>query len=232
MSVSDWSPSAAANAVADTAIPAVDGASARTLPGLIRAVMAGVRASNDDRGGAIVTGGSDNAYTATSAGGVTRLRPGIRVLIRIDRTNTGEPTLNLDGTGPRPWCDRDGAQLGAGLLGRDRFLEAIWDDVAQRWVSDVFGGLTIALFDTSIRRWWLSLPASPDGIGPNAPWRNGQLLSWTDKDNPSVPIDSPEGRRQMLRDIRAALPTSPEGLQPGDPWLNDETTISFVPATV
>ena len=72
MSVSAWSLSAALNAVADLLIPAHDGASARSLPGLIRAVMAGVRGLSDDRGGAIVTGGRDNAYTASSAAGVSR----------------------------------------------------------------------------------------------------------------------------------------------------------------
>lgn len=229
MSVSAWSLSAALNAVTDLLIPAHDGASARSFPGLIRAVMAGVRGLSDDRGGAIVTGGRDNAYTASSASGVTQLRPGIRVLVRIDRTNTGEPTLNLDGTGPRPWCDRDGAPLTAGLVGAGRFLEAIWDDIAGRWVSDIFGGLTNALFDGTIRRWWLTLPTSPEGIGPNAPWRNGGVLGWTDKDNPAFTIDSPEGRRLTLRLIREALPLTPDGLDPGEPWLNGDT-IAFVPA--
>ena len=230
MSVTDWSLSAAANDVADPTIPALDGASGRILPRLVRAVMAGVRAISDDRGGAIITGGQNNAYTAQSAAGVTRLRPGIRVLVRVDRTNTAEPTLNLDGTGARPWCDRAGAPLVAGLVGKDRFLEAIWDDQSARWVSDVFSGLTNALFDSTIRRWWLLLPTSPIGIGPNAPWRNGSTLGWTASDNPAFTIDSPEGRRLTLRLIREALPTSPDGLAAGEAWLNDETTISFVPS--
>jgi len=93
-------------------------------------VMAGVRVLADDRSGAITTGGSANAYTVRTASGVGELRPGTAVLVRIDRTNTGEATLNVDGTGPKPWCDRDGVQLATGLLGRGRFLLAIWDGAA------------------------------------------------------------------------------------------------------
>jgi len=78
-----------------------------------------------------------------------------------------------------------------------------------------------------MRAWWLSLPTSIDGIGPNAPWRNGGTLAWTDANYPAFSIDSPEGRRLTLWLIREALPTSPAGLAPGEPWLNGDS-IAFV----
>ncbi|OAH20814.1 hypothetical protein AX289_27260 [Methylorubrum populi] len=79
-----------------------------------------------------------------------------------------------------------------------------------------------------MRAWWLSLPNDPRGIGPNAPWRNGGLLAWTDASNPGFTIDSPEGRRLTLSLIREALPISPDGLSAGEPWLNGDT-IAFIP---
>lgn len=228
MGVPSWSLSVALNALVDPLVRALDGASARSFPEMIRGVMVGVRALSDDRGGAITTGGAANAYTAKTASGLVRLEPGTAILVRIDRTNTDLAFLNVDGTGPRPWCDRDGAQLGAGLLGPGRFLQAIWDDAAKVWRSDLFAGLTLSLFDSVIRSWWLSLPTAPDGIGPNAPWRSGGSLAWTDKDNPAFTIDSPEGRRLTLRLIKDALPTSSDGLAAGEPWLNGDA-IAFVP---
>ncbi len=80
------------------------------------------------------------------------------------------------------------------------------------------------------RAWWLSLPDDSRGIGPNAPWRNGGIVQWTDENNPAFSIQSPEGRRLTFRLLAEALPTSPDGLAPGEPWLSGDS-IALVPQT-
>ncbi|GJE29816.1 hypothetical protein [Methylobacterium organophilum] len=229
MSVTDWSPRPNGNAVADPSIPAADGVSARQYAALIRGVMAGAAGLALDRGGALATSGTGNVYEIATSLGLRTLQAGVALLVRVNRANTGPAFLSVDGHGPLPWKLQGGTDIPAGGLAADNFVWAIWDEKGNRWVSDLLGGLTTALFDAVMRAWWLALPVAPDGIGPNAPWRNGGLVSWTGSDNPSFTIDSPEGRRLTLRLIRDALPTSPAGLNPGEPWLNGDT-IAFVAA--
>ncbi|KQS81681.1 hypothetical protein ASG32_02720 [Methylobacterium sp. Leaf361] len=137
MSVFDWSTRPAANAVADAGVPALDGASARELPGLVRDLMAAFASYVGDQGGAIQTGGIFNAYVARTASGVRALRPGIAVLVQADRDNTDAPTLNVDGTGARPWLDLDGSAPPYGAVRAGAFYLAIAS--GPGWVSD-FGG--------------------------------------------------------------------------------------------
>ena len=84
MGVLSWAFDRFGNATADPTIPALDGASARSFMDMIRSVMAGSRAFADDQGGAIVTTGTANAYVAATASGVTTLRPGLSLLVKID----------------------------------------------------------------------------------------------------------------------------------------------------
>lgn len=138
MSVFDWSTRPDANAIADAGVPALDGASAREVPGLIRDVMAAFAGYVADQGGAIRTGGIFNAYVARTASGVRAPRSGIAVLVQADRDNTDDPTLNVDGTGARPWLDMDGTAPPAGVVRAGAFYLAIAS--GPGWVSD-FGGL-------------------------------------------------------------------------------------------
>lgn len=126
-------------------------------------------------------------------------------------------------------CDRNGGPLGPCPLAKDRFLLAIWDDVGKSWLSDVVYELTLEYFDSQMRAWWLSLPSSPMGIGPNPPWRKGNAVSWTEPTKPIISPESPAGRRLTMRLISDAFPTSPVSLALRDPWLNGET-IAFVPS--
>lgn len=170
MGVLSWALDRIANATADPTIPAQDGASQRSFMDVVRGVMAGSRAFADDQGGAIVTAGSANAFAVTTASGVTSLRPGLSLLVQIDRTNTDVATLNVDGTGPKPWRDGNGADFHAGDLPPKRFVRATWDATRGCWISDV---LSLLSFDVAFRVWMASLPTAPDGLGPGKPWKMG-----------------------------------------------------------
>lgn len=138
MGVLSWALSRRANATADPTIPAQDGASARSYMEMLRGVMTAARALADDQGGAIVTSGLlPNVYTAFTASGVKELRAGLSFLLKIDRVNTGAATLNVDGTGPKPWRDVDGKEFDGGMLPTGRFLRATFDADRDAWISDV-----------------------------------------------------------------------------------------------
>lgn len=137
MSVFDWSTRPDANAASDAGVPALDGASARELPGLVRDLMAAVAGLISDQGGAVRTGGAYNGYVARTSSGVRALRPGVAVLVQVDRDNTDAPTLNVDGTGARPWVDLDGSPPPYGAVRANAFYLAIAS--GPGWVSD-FGG--------------------------------------------------------------------------------------------
>lgn len=136
MGAFDWSVTAARNAVADPLVRALDGASARELPGLVRGVQAGVARFAADLGGAIRTGGTANAYTARTASGVSELRPGLSVKVQVDRDNTGAASMNVDGTGPKPWLAIGGGALSVGALRQDRFVTVTYDADLDAWRSD------------------------------------------------------------------------------------------------
>jgi hypothetical protein len=125
MGVFDWTAAAARN-IGFSGIESSDGASARSFPVSLRALMASVRQLADDQGGAITTGGTlANAYTVRTQSGVGSFRPGIKLTIRADRSNTAEATLNVDGTGPRPWLDADGIDLTPARIRAGRFYTIV-----------------------------------------------------------------------------------------------------------
>ena len=125
MSAFDWSTRAAQNAAADPDVPARDGTSARDLPSLVRDLMAAHAALLLDQGGAIVTGGLANAYLARTVSGVSKMRPGLALLIQADRDSTGSPTLNVDSLGARPWRDLDGSPPPPGRIKAGAFYLVI-----------------------------------------------------------------------------------------------------------
>ncbi len=170
MGVLSWALDRFANATADPTIPAQDGASARSFMDMIRGLMAGSRALADDQGGAIVTTGTANAYLVQTASGVTALRPGVSLLVQIDRTNTDAATLNVEGTGPKPWRDGDGGEFVPAYLPSRRFVRVTWDATRGCWITDV---ISLLSFDAAFRSWMTSLPTAPDGLGPGKPWKMG-----------------------------------------------------------
>lgn len=137
MGVLSWALDAARNAFADPAVAAADGASGRQIPASLRALMAATRALADDQGGALTTVGSANAYVLATASGVTALRSGLTLSFWADRANTDAPSLNVDGTGPRPWCAADGAPLAAGVVQPGRVYTVTYNPTLSggAWVT-------------------------------------------------------------------------------------------------
>ena len=141
MGIPAWAPTLARNAATDPAIQSADGASSRTFPESLRAIMAASRALADDQGGALVTTGTANAYVVWTASGLTSLRPGLSLAVWVDRTNTDLPSLNVDGTGPLPWRDADGRPFDAGRLKVGRLVYVTYDDEGRTWRSDILSSL-------------------------------------------------------------------------------------------
>lgn len=133
MGLFSWDPTPAKNAGADPLIAAQDGASARSFATTIRGFMSGMRRFTDDVGGALSTTGRLNAYVVTTNSGVSELRAGLTLLVRVDRDNTAEATLNVDGLGPLPWVDAGGARLQAGRILKGRYYSVFLDPDAPAW---------------------------------------------------------------------------------------------------
>lgn len=131
MGIPGWSRTPAQNAAIDPTVSSSDGGAARDFARSFRGIMAAVRRQADDTGGALVTTGTLNAYRVTTGSGLTELRSGLSLLIKIDRTNTAEATLNVDGLGPLPWVDASGAPIQSGRLITGRFYPAILDTLAD-----------------------------------------------------------------------------------------------------
>lgn len=126
MSVLNWSPVPDRNGTADPSIRAVDALSARDIGSLMRGIMAGVAALSAAQGGTLVTRGTENVYVVATDAGVT-LRAGVSVSFWADRSNTGAPFLNIDGTGPKPWRDANGADLRDGDIRAGAFYTVVWN---------------------------------------------------------------------------------------------------------
>ncbi|WP_430913899.1 hypothetical protein [Methylobacterium sp. sgz302541] len=141
MGAFDWKTDPALNGTVDPGLPVQDGASARTYPAVVREVMAAVRGLSDDIGGAITTSGALNAYIAATASGVTQLRAGVSLLLKVDRSNTDAAFLNVDGTGPKPWVDADGSVFAAGRLKADRMARVTYHVATDAWRTDILAAL-------------------------------------------------------------------------------------------
>ena len=147
MSVTDWSPQPSGNAVADRAIPARDGMAGREVPQAIRGIMARIAALALDQGGALRTEGTANAFVVNTASGIGTLRAGLRIVVRPDRTNTDAATLNVDGSGPKPWLNAAGTALPPGTISQDRVLTTTYDPALDAWTID--SGLATAAVDVA-----------------------------------------------------------------------------------
>src|SRR6476620_10185853 len=110
----EWSDVAASNANADSEINWTEGQPANTVNNSARAMMRRIRQFLDDQFGAIVTGGTGNAYTVTTKTVITTLRDGYGFVVKANRTNTGACTLNPDGKGDLPWRDERGNEFQSG----------------------------------------------------------------------------------------------------------------------
>lgn len=128
MGVLDWAPTPALNASADPNIRATDGASFKDVPSSFRGVMAASAALALDQGGALVSTGTDNVYVVDTHSGLAP-KPGVSLSFWANRDNTGEPTLNVDGSGPRRWRGADGLALAAGAIQGGLLYTVAWNAV-------------------------------------------------------------------------------------------------------
>jgi microcystin-dependent protein len=139
MSVWDWSTSAGGNAAADAGMPLPIGALlAKDIDDRIRSLMQRVRYYADDTGGALVTGGTSNAYTVTTGGTLASYRVGVAILVRADRDNTGTATLNIDGLGAKPWKTMGNNDMPVGAIRQDRIYQVIYRSGTDAFHTDIF----------------------------------------------------------------------------------------------
>lgn len=99
--VRDWSTTAGSNSSADSLINFAEGQAAGTLNDSARSLMAAIAKWRDDTQGTLTTTGTANTYSATPSTGYTTLATGLTVKVKINASNTGASTLNLNGLGAK-----------------------------------------------------------------------------------------------------------------------------------
>jgi microcystin-dependent protein len=118
MTLYKWSQAAASNATADSSINWQEGQAPSSVNDSGRAMMASVAKHRDDVAGAIITGGTANAYTVASyeAFDVLARLNGQIIAFTPHVTNGATVTLNVDSLGPRPLRSAPSIELLAGTL--------------------------------------------------------------------------------------------------------------------
>lgn len=171
MSAFDWSTNAGLNAIADKTMPAFDGASARALPGLVRALMAGVAQLIADTSGALVSVGLGDLYTVNTFSGLTP-KPGTMIAFWAHRTNEAEPSLMVDGYGPVAFLAADGNELAPGTVVQGHLQIVVWDEAvspqkpAWRKINPAVTDLQVLNAQTALEALASYLPKeAPDGAG-------------------------------------------------------------------
>jgi microcystin-dependent protein len=104
--------------------------------------MAAVAKFRDDIAGAITTGGSSTAYTATSSQGFNSLvnMSGKMIAFVPHTTNGATATLNVDGLGTKPLRSAPSAELLAGVLVQGTPYVATYYNATQEWILHGFYG--------------------------------------------------------------------------------------------
>lgn len=114
----NWSPTASANATADSAINWAEGQAPSSINDSARAMMAVTALYRDDVAGAIVTSGSSTAYTLASFSNFDTLAHlnGQIIAFSPHATNGATVTLNVDGLGAKPLRSSPNTELLAGTI--------------------------------------------------------------------------------------------------------------------
>lgn len=148
-----WSRTAASNATADSTCPFPENMAASALNDGTRGMMAAAAKYRDDQAGAIVTGGSVNAYTVASYQGFDSgpHLDGNVVAFSPHITNTGACTITIDGQGPKPLRPSPGVDFFGGELIQGTPYSALYNnstgEVYVRGITNspfnvpLFGGL-------------------------------------------------------------------------------------------
>jgi microcystin-dependent protein len=118
MTLYKWSQTASADATADSTINWAEGQAPSSVNDSARAMMAATAKYRDDIAGAIVTGGTSNAYTVSSFEVFDTLAhlSGQMIAFTPHATNAATVTLNVDSLGAKPLRSAPGAELLAGTI--------------------------------------------------------------------------------------------------------------------
>jgi microcystin-dependent protein len=118
MTLYKWSQTASADATADSTINWAEGQSPSSVNDSARAMMAATAKYRDDVAGAIVTGGTSTAYTASSYEVFDTLAHlnGQLIAFTPHATNGAAVTLNVDSLGAKPLRTSPGTELLAGTI--------------------------------------------------------------------------------------------------------------------
>lgn len=96
-----WSITASDNDDADASVPWPEGMSPGSVNNAARSMMAAVARFRDDITGVLTTTGSANSFALTSRSGYAALANGLFIAAKVNFTNTGPTTLNLNTYGAK-----------------------------------------------------------------------------------------------------------------------------------
>jgi len=154
-----WSKTPGSNTTIDAGINWAEGMSPPAINDSARGMMAAIANWRDDLG-AITTTGSANTYVLTTNTGFAALATGLLVLAKINASNSGASTLNVDGLGAK--AIRKFTTAGEGAMGSGELQS---------------GGAYLLRYDTALNSaagGWLCLNP-PSATGTTALGGTGRL---------------------------------------------------------
>lgn len=180
MTLWSWSTDPATNGAADATCPFPEGMAPSQVNDSARGIMAAVAKYRDDLSGAIVTGGTSTAYTATSNQGFTSKSnmDGAEIAITINPTNGDSPTLNVDGLGADPIIIDTGdgnTPVPAGALVTGGVYTLVYYNTGNTWrLKNFYQPPSAVPIGAGIEYWGTTAPSS------NFVFPYGQAISRTD----------------------------------------------------
>jgi microcystin-dependent protein len=137
-----WSKTASADATVDPTINWAEGQSPSSINDSARAMMAATAKFRDDISGAIVTGGTVNAYTVSSFQVFDTLAhfDGKVIAFTPHVTNTGASQVNVDGLGLKPLRIAPGVEIPSGTIVQGTPYTALYNNTDGAFYLEGFYG--------------------------------------------------------------------------------------------
>jgi microcystin-dependent protein len=136
-----WSKTAASNATADSTSTWPEGMAASSVNDSARGLMAAAAKYRDDEAGTLITsGGSSNAYTATTNQTITSLQDGFKVSFIANHTNDGAATLAVDSQTAKPLRVKTGTAIPSGAIVSGSVYTAAYEAGNEEWLLHGFFG--------------------------------------------------------------------------------------------
>lgn len=158
-----WDQTAASNATADSSIGWSEGQAPSSVNDSARAMMSVQAKWRDDISGALVTGGTDTAFTVTSYSAFDSLAHmgGQMIAFSPHASNTGAATLNVDGLGAKPLRSAPSVELPAGTIIEGSPYVALYNHSDQVFYLHGFFGNPYGIpIGSSVEYWGTSVPNS------------------------------------------------------------------------